>query len=723
MRSASSLPGANGGRWIDGHGLIPVRVSPITGWLASTIMWFGVFITVVFVVEAALLYFVDRRETDQRLDKALIQWAPQVGGVVAKGDNVALRGSLDELLEAHALSGAAVYGENARLLADARSSFGGEPQAGWLRAMLPRSVSVATQSAPIVLNGHRLGRLELSLDSTSFASVVGLLLMSAVFSFFVLAWLVTRIVNRVRFALRAPSEAIEQLSKQVTISGNYEYRVPALGSHETFGFEQKVNDFLEALSGREQEHVALNRTLYAELAQRAVEIARQAKDLQSLAYTSAETKLPNRLALAERVRALCAAEPLAPGHSIGLFLCHVTKVKHANEAFGFDVGAMLVQFAARRFEETSPPFSELFHLGGADFAVVIDTDATHMAHVAEQLIYADDEPFVHGGASLRLKTRIGYALFPEDAASSDELIRFAPLAIGEAINSKALSAAVRFKSDFLLSAMSKESLEDAIRDALDQHQIEPFFQPRVDALSGRVSGFEAFVRWKSPALKGHDTQNLIAIAERSMLISDIDSLMLRKVAAWMGSLAREGIRVPIALNVSAYTLERVDYVEHLMSTLREFDVDHRLIELELTETVLIDGNALVNTNLKKLQQLGINILLDDFGAGYSSLRYLHDLPISVVKIDKAFVQGLPGDEASRMIIESTLDLCQRLGKRTVAEGVETAEQLKYLRGVGCDEVQGYYLMRPMSATQTREALVREYDPLMGYMSVTELASH
>jgi EAL domain-containing protein (putative c-di-GMP-specific phosphodiesterase class I) len=210
---------------------------------------------------------------------------------------------------------------------------------------------------------------------------------------------------------------------------------------------------------------------------------------------------------------------------------------------------------------------------------------------------------------------------------------------------------------------------------------------------------------------------LIAIAERSLLISDIDSLMLRKVSAWMGSLVREGIRVPIALNVSAYTLERVDYVEHLMGTLREFGVDHRLIELELTETVLIDGNAVVNANLNKLQQLGIKILLDDFGAGYSSLRYLHDLPISIVKIDKAFVQGLPGDEASRTIIESTLDLCRRLGKRTVAEGVETAEQLAYLRAVGCDEVQGYYLMRPMSSMHTREALLKHFDPLTGCMSM------
>ena len=708
---------AGAGTWIDGHGPVQMPANPITRWLAATMLWFGVFITVVFVVETALVYSVDRRETEQRLGKALNQLAPQIASAVANGDSAGLQRSLDQQREAYALSNAAAYSETSALLAQAKSPplDPGSP-AGWLRALLPSGISVATQSAPIMLDGKSLGRLELSLDSTGFASVVGLLLLSAVLSFCLLFWLVTRIVNRVRFALRAPSDAITRLSEQVTVAGNFEYRMPPLASRETFGFEQKVNDFLETLSGREQQHEALSRSLYAELALSAADIARQAKELQALAYTSTETKLPNRLALTERVRALCA-DPLASGRSVGLFLCHVTKVKHANEAFGFDVGALLVQFAARRFEETSPPFSELFHLGGADFAVVVEAASSSMVQVAEQLIYADDEPFVHGGAALRMKTRIGYALFPDDAASAEELARFAPLAIGEAINSKSLSAAVRFKADFLLTSTSKESLEDAIRDAVDQHQIEPYFQPRVDALSGRVSGFEAFVRWKSLALKGHDNQELIAIAQRSLLISDIDSLMLRKVAAWMGSLAREGIRVPIALNVSAYTLERPDYVENLMHTLREFEVDHRLIELELTETVLIDGNAMVNTNLKMLHQLGINILLDDFGAGYSSLRYLHDLPISIVKIDKTFVQGLPDNEASRMIIESTLDLCQRLGKRTVAEGVETVQQLKYLRGVGCDEVQGYYLMRPMSAAQTREALLRQYDPLTGYMSM------
>jgi EAL domain-containing protein (putative c-di-GMP-specific phosphodiesterase class I) len=217
---------------------------------------------------------------------------------------------------------------------------------------------------------------------------------------------------------------------------------------------------------------------------------------------------------------------------------------------------------------------------------------------------------------------------------------------------------------------------------------------------------------------------LIAIAERSALIVDLDEQMLRRVAAWTGSMAREGVKVPVAVNVSARTLQQTDYVDKFRATLHAFHVDPSQIELELTETILIDGDVIVAGNLRKLEALGVHMLLDDFGSGYSSLRYLHDLPISIVKIDKGFVQGLPDDERSRVIVESTLDLCRRLGKKTVAEGVETEAQFDYLLAVGCDEVQGYYLMRPKSASQTRSILLKHFDVATGHMvieSTTRLA--
>ena len=182
--------------------------------------------------------------------------------------------------------------------------------------------------------------------------------------------------------------------------------------------------------------------------------------------------------------------------------------------------------------------------------------------------------------------------------------------------------------------------------------------------------------------------------------------------------------MPVAVNVSARRSQQADYVDKFRTTLRSFHVDPSQLELELTETMLIDGDIIVAGNLRKLEALGVQMLHDDFCSGYSSLRYLHDLPISIVKIDKAFVRGLPEDERSRVIVESKLDLCRRLGKKTVAEGVETEAQFDCLLAIGCDEVQGYYLMRPKSASQTRSILLKYFDMGAGHMvieSATRLA--
>lgn len=184
---------------------------------------------------------------------------------------------------------------------------------------------------------------------------------------------------------------------------------------------------------------------------------------------------------------MCADSPL-PGRSVAIFMCHVTTLEYANKAFGFDVDALLVQFAADRLEETTPQFSELFHLGGPDFAVLVEGDTQKMEAVVDQLRFAEESPFLHGGATLRLKLCIGYALCPDDAASGEELMRFAPLAMSEASNVRTPGATVRFKPVYLLNSLTRESLEDAIRYALDHDLIEPFFQARADAAGGRAGG-------------------------------------------------------------------------------------------------------------------------------------------------------------------------------------------------------------------------------------------
>lgn len=694
-------------------------------WLSAKILWFGAVATVVFAFEVALLSTVESRSGAERLVRAGRVMAPAVSLALVGSEPKALEQVIAAYVDAYALSSATVTSvASGRAGVRVRSDDGASTSwAQRLGDLVPAQLMATSSTTDLVHEGKTVGKLQLVAGTPGFATLIVAMLLTVVASFFVLVWIAAKLARRVRLALRAPVDAITQLSEQVTVAGNFEYRMAPTGSKELFAFENTVNQFLEVVSGRDRAHQVANRSLHEELAARAHDIATQARQLQTLAYTSPETRLPNRAALIERVHATCAVPP-SPGRSVALFMCHISKLAHANEAFGFDVGALLVQFAADRLEETTPQFSELFHLGGADFAVLVEGESIGTPSVVEKLRFAEESPFLHGSATLHLKLRIGYALFPDDAASGEELMRFAPLAASEASNSRTRGSTMRFEPRFLLNSLTSESLEDAIRYALDHSLIEPFFQPRVDAASGRVRGFEAFVRWKWKDLVGHENEELIAIAERSALIVDLDEQMLRRVAAWTGSMAREGIRVPVAVNVSARTLQQPDYVDKFRATLHSFHVDPSQLELELTETLLIDGDAVVAGNLRQLESLGVKLLLDDFGSGYSSLRYLHDLAISIVKIDKAFVRGLPDDERSRVIVESTLELCRRLGKKTVAEGVENEAQFKYLLAIGCDEVQGYFLMRPKSAAQTREILLKHFDMATGHMviaSATRLA--
>jgi EAL domain-containing protein (putative c-di-GMP-specific phosphodiesterase class I) len=260
-------------------------------------------------------------------------------------------------------------------------------------------------------------------------------------------------------------------------------------------------------------------------------------------------------------------------------------------------------------------------------------------------------------------------------------------------------------------------IEAAIKRAIDTGQFEPHFQSRVDTDTGRVHGLEALIRWTSPELAGYTNYQLIPIAERSLLATELDSQMLRKVVQWLAALAVDGIRIPVAVNLSARSLQRAAFPDEIRALVQAYGVDIKQIELELTETVLIEKNDVVGRNVASLHDMGVRLLLADFGRGYSSLRYLHELPIAIVKIDRTFIQTLPDDASSLAIVESTIELVHRLGKRVVAEGIETYAQWETLRSLGCDEVQGYFFMRPQGPKVVAEMLRQQFDTTVGHLTV------
>lgn len=573
------------------------------------------------------------------------------------------------------------------------------------------SVSRALTDAPRA-NGHATVDFTAPLLATAFfwILVVGTTLVIASLI------LVLREHRKFNNAVTIPANAIEHVSNEITRTGNLSHRMPSLGSTDAGGIEATVNKMLTQLDEQEKKRALYRSHLEREVKKRTTALAASNHRLNKLAYTSTEAGLPNRAAFLNRAHQLCSSS-CPESAAVGLFVVRIASVRYANETFGFDVGDMIIESVARTMALLRTETSEVFHLGGGEFALLLQDSPDAMPDVATEILRIDDVAFVHKGATLHLRPKVGYAIYPVDASNVDELTRFAMLALNAVTGSESAQSALRYVPALLAETISTTQLETAIKHAIDTGQFEPHFQSRVDTQTGQVHGLEALVRWTSPELEGCSNYQLIPIAERSLLITELDSQMLRKVTEWLGMLALDGVRISVAVNLSARTLQRASLPDEIAALVALHNLRTEQIELELTETVLIDQSTVVSQNLALFRDMGVGLLLDDFGSGYSSLRYLYELPISMVKIDALFIRGLPGDPASLAIVESTINLAHRLGKRVVAEGVETFAQWELLASMGCDEVQGYFLMRPQPGGVVAEMLRQQFDTSIGRMTV------
>lgn len=519
-----------------------------------------------------------------------------------------------------------------------------------------------------------------------------------------------------RNALRTPSKAIEQLADQIARTGDLSARVPQLATIDAGRLEGTVNRLMDQLERQERKSSLHRARLEVEVDKRARALAATNDRLRHLLFTSSETALPNRAAFLDRLHKLCAT-PLSDREVLCVFVLRMTRVRYANEAFGFDVGDLMIEAAATNLAAVASSSAELFHVGGAEFAVVQIGTPHEMNVVVNDLLRVDEVPFVYRGATLTLMPKIGYAMFPLQANNVDDLTRFAMLALNAATAPTATKKVVQYSPELLEETIKLVEIESAIKRAVDNGLFEPYFQPRIATKTGHVNGLEALIRWTSPELANYTNYDLIPVAERSLLAADLDAKMLRKVVQWLAPLAAEGIRVPIAINLSAQSFERPALPDEIAALVHSHGIDIGQIEIELVETVLVENNGVVMRNLMAFGEMGIGLLLDDFGTGYSSLRHLLELPISTLKIDRAFIAGLPDNAASHAIVQSTIELAHRLGKRVVAEGVETSAQWETLRDMGCDEVQGYFLMRPTPAPAIARLLRQQLSASVGQMTV------
>jgi len=423
-------------------------------------------------------------------------------------------------------------------------------------------------------------------------------------------------------------------------------------------------------------------------------------ELAHLAHHDPLTDLPNRLLFTDRAeQALASAQHHKRG--CALLLLDLDHFKIINDSLGHNVGDQLLKLVGERLKGLLGPGVTLARLGGDEFAVLAEScpQVGQAAALAQRMLEAMKQPFIFDGHQLFISASIGISLFPNDALSAEQLLRNADSALFKA-KSAGREGYALYTEELTAHAQNRVEIASELRRALDQQELRVFYQPVHDLHTSRLVGVEALVRWQHPERGLVPPGEFIPIAERTGLIADIDGWVMdhacRQMCQWLADGAPLGF---IAINVSSRLFARRELYEQVAQVLHDTGLDPAFLELEVTESAVMDDPEVALEQLHRLRELGLRLAIDDFGTGYSSLLRLKRLPVQKLKIDQGFVAGLPWDEDDAAIVRVVIALAKSMGMQVHAEGIEQVEQARFLLDQACDLGQGYWFGRPMPANE------------------------
>ena len=430
------------------------------------------------------------------------------------------------------------------------------------------------------------------------------------------------------------------------------------------------------------------------------------RHIEQLSRTDALTGLPNRRQLADHAESALAAAR-REGSPLAVLFLDLDRFKHINDSLGHPVGDRVLVDVAARIQGCLRQHDTVARLGGDEFVMLLrQADAAGAEATAQRIIEALARPFAQGGLCFTVTCSIGIALFPHDGATMDELLRHADKAMyGVKDGGRAGYRFHQPRKD--VDLRSRMRIDHAMRLALAERRFELHYQPQVCLASGRLVGAEALLRWHDAELGEMAPADFIPVAEESGFIAAIGDWVLQEAVDRARHWHDRGLRVVTAVNVSALQFHKPDFVARVAELLRHSGLPPQLLELELTESILIQDAQEALTRLESLALLGVRLSIDDFGTGYSSLAYLKRVPIHQLKIDRSFVDGLPGDESDAAIVRAIVEMGRALRLQVIAEGVETEPQRLFLKRAGCHHYQGFLFARALPAPEfERLALAR-----------------
>ncbi|MDP2297220.1 MAG: EAL domain-containing protein, partial [Pseudolabrys sp.] len=417
------------------------------------------------------------------------------------------------------------------------------------------------------------------------------------------------------------------------------------------------------------------------------------------------TGLPNRMLLSDRIDQ-AIAEAQRHGKRVAVLFLDLDGFKHINDSLGHPVGDKLLKSVASRLVNCVRPSDTVSRQGGDEFVVLL-SEIDHRDDVgiaAKRMLACVAGAHSVDSKDLHITASIGTSIFPEDGRDAETLIKNADTAMYQA-KENGRQGFQCFRPAMNVRAVERQSTEEQLRRALERNEFSLCYQPKICLRTGDVTGSEALVRWTNPVLGAVPPARFIPIAEECGVILQIGAWALKEACRQSMAWAAKGLpRMTIAVNVSTVEFRAEEFLPTVFAALKESGLDPGLLELELTESVLMKNTPATDSTFQSLKKNGVKVAIDDFGTGYSSLSYLRKFPIDALKIDQSFVRQINATDDDTAIVTAIIGMAQSLGLRVIAEGVETAEHRDFLLAHHCDEAQGYYFSRPLHPERFAEYL-------------------
>ena len=495
-----------------------------------------------------------------------------------------------------------------------------------------------------------------------------------IMAYMALSLIISAIISR---RMVAPLQALRMASKKIA-SGHYE---------EHFSTASKIDEIREL--GEDLENMR-------------GELVSQAMALEHQSMHDVLTQLPNRSLLNDRITQAILAATRTP-ESFTLFLMDLNNFKEVNDTLGHHAGDSILQEVATRIREAVRPSDTVARLGGDEFAVhLCRTEEKEAIDVALRIQEAIKPPFQIDQHNLHIGVSIGIAFFPQHGDSNGDLLKRADVAMYAAKSEK--KPYVIYEPTLDQHSMRRLELSNELRKGILEDELILFFQPKIklEEKQQNLAGVEALVRWQHKERGLIPPDEFITIAERTGVIDaltlDVTRKALRQVHAW----SQQGLDVTVAVNISTRNLMDQEFAEKILTICNEENVKPQQLELEITESSILQDPLRAIKVLEGLHKLGIKLSIDDFGTGYSSLAYLKELPVTDLKIDKSFIMDMLEDSNDATIVKATIEMAHNLGLKVVAEGVENHETLMTLKDLGCDMIQGYFISKPLPTEDFNE---------------------